>query len=136
MGKIMMNGNQYGVGGINTAEDVSYDNTSSGMTATNVQGALDELSNGLMPTTVPLSVDGRYMKGERATGTGFTVNIPLFYQPTSVSGTGLGYYTGSAWTNITIANWAWNGVVLIVEFGNPPSAAGFYGLRGTINITY
>ena len=97
---------------------------------------LTQLNKGLMPTTVPLSVDGRYMKGERAAGTGFTVNIPLFYQPTSVSGTGLGYYTGSAWTNITIANWAWNGVVLIVEFGNPPSAAGFYGLRGTINITY
>lgn len=104
--------------------------------ATTAGAELTSLNNGLMPTTVPLSVNGRYMKGERAAGTGFTVNIPLFCQPTSVSGTGLAYYTGSAWTDITIANWAWNGVVLIVEFGNPPSAAGFYGLRGTINITY
>ena len=104
--------------------------------ATTIGEELTALNNGLMPTTVPLSVNGRYMKGERAAGTGFTVNIPLFSQPTSVSGAELAYYTGSAWTNITIANWAWNGVVLIVEFGNPPSAAGFYGLRGTINITY
>lgn len=30
-----------------TAEDIPYDNTTSGMTATNVQGAVDELNNGL-----------------------------------------------------------------------------------------
>jgi hypothetical protein len=47
MGKIMLNGKQYGVGGLNNAEDVSYDNTSSGMTATNVQDAVDELNTGL-----------------------------------------------------------------------------------------
>lgn len=47
MGKIMMNGVQYGVGGIEKAKDISYDNTSSGMTATNVQGALDEVKAGL-----------------------------------------------------------------------------------------
>ena len=48
MGKIMLNDKQYGVGGINTAEDVSYDNTSSGMTATNVQDAVDELNQHLI----------------------------------------------------------------------------------------
>lgn len=32
---------------IATAEDIPYDNTTSGMTATNVQGAVDELNNGL-----------------------------------------------------------------------------------------
>lgn len=33
--------------GVVSAENVIYDNTSSGMTATNVQGAVDELNNGL-----------------------------------------------------------------------------------------
>lgn len=47
MGRIMMNGIQYGTGGRPTAEGVTYDNAESGMTATNVQGAVDELSNGL-----------------------------------------------------------------------------------------
>lgn len=47
MGRIMMNGIQYGTGGRPTAEGVTYDNAESGMTATNVQGALDELSTGL-----------------------------------------------------------------------------------------
>lgn len=44
---------------IATAEDIPYDNTTSGMTATDVQGALDELTNGLTRnkkgTTVNLS---------------------------------------------------------------------------------
>jgi hypothetical protein len=43
----MKDGIQYGVGGIQKAEGITYDNTDSGMTATNVQGALDELNNGL-----------------------------------------------------------------------------------------
>ncbi len=48
MGKIMKDGIQYGVGGIQKAESITYDNTDSGMTATNVQGAVDELNNGLI----------------------------------------------------------------------------------------
>lgn len=48
MGKIMKDGIQYGVGGIQKAESITYDNTASGMTATDVQGAIDELNNGLM----------------------------------------------------------------------------------------
>lgn len=51
MGRIMMNGIQYGTGGRPTAEGVTYDNAESGMTAKNVQGALDELSNGLTTQT-------------------------------------------------------------------------------------
>jgi len=47
MGKIMKDGIQYGVGGIQKAEGITYDNTDSGMTATNVQGALDELNTGV-----------------------------------------------------------------------------------------
>lgn len=51
MGRIMMNGIQYGTGGRPTAEGVTYDNAESGMTAKNVQGALDELSTGLTTQT-------------------------------------------------------------------------------------
>lgn len=46
MGIIMKDGRQYGVGGITPAENVTYDNTQSGMSATDVQGAIDELKNG------------------------------------------------------------------------------------------
>ena len=56
MGKIMLNGKQYGVGGIEKAKDISYDNTSSGMSATNVQGALDEVKAGLNNFTLQISV--------------------------------------------------------------------------------
>lgn len=47
MGRIMMNGIQYGTGRRPTAEGVTYDNAESGMTAKNVQEAVDELNNGL-----------------------------------------------------------------------------------------
>lgn len=47
MGKIMKDGQQYGVGGIQKAESITYDNTASGMTATNVQSAVDTLNAGL-----------------------------------------------------------------------------------------
>lgn len=57
MGIIMKDGHQYGIGGIERAEDVSYDNTESGMTATDVQGALDELSAGLIHTVGATYVD-------------------------------------------------------------------------------
>ena len=55
MGKIMKDGIQYGVGGIQKAEGITYDNTDSGMTATNVQGAIDELNSNL---TVQTGTDG------------------------------------------------------------------------------
>lgn len=47
MGKIMKDGIQYGVGGIQKAESITYDNTDSGMTATNVQGAVDEQASAI-----------------------------------------------------------------------------------------
>jgi len=47
---------------IATAEDIPYDNTTSGMTATNVQGALDELTNDLIHKVTydlgPLTLNG------------------------------------------------------------------------------
>lgn len=36
-----------GSGGASSAADVSYDNTSSGLTATNVQAAIDEVAAGI-----------------------------------------------------------------------------------------
>lgn len=74
MGKIMLNGKQYGVGGIEKAKDISYDNTQSGMSATNVQGALDEVKAGLtklpLPvypyaTTTSVLVNNSYKQGDR-----------------------------------------------------------------------
>lgn len=66
MGIIMKDGRQYGVGGITPAENVTYDNTESGMTATDVQGALDELKNGLITVkqytgTATTDVSGDFM---------------------------------------------------------------------------
>ena len=52
------------------AEDVSYDNETSGMTATNVQGALDELAQGLKGGTIT-SVTAT------ATAAGWSGDIPV-----------------------------------------------------------
>ena len=46
MGKIMMNGKQYGVGGITDADDVKYTDSQT------VKGALDEVKNGLTSFTI------------------------------------------------------------------------------------
>lgn len=51
---------QGGGGGASTAEDVSYDNTTSGMTADDVQEAIDELHTGL---------------GGKANGAGLTFSV-------------------------------------------------------------
>ena len=59
MGIIMKDGHQYGAGGIvEQAEDISYDNTSSGLSATNVQGALDEVKSGLIDITNYTDITG------------------------------------------------------------------------------
>jgi len=83
MGKIMKDGIQYGVGGIQKAEGITYDNTDSGMVATDVQGAIDELNNGLFirkSNTISVNV---------SSGAGGTVNysyptaMPSGYEPIS-----------------------------------------------------
>ena len=43
--KVEIDGVKYAIVGETTAEDVSYDNTDSGLTADDVQGAIDELKN-------------------------------------------------------------------------------------------
>lgn len=45
MGKIMKEGKQYGVGGVVNAESISYSNTVSGLSALDVQNAIDEVEN-------------------------------------------------------------------------------------------
>ena len=46
MGQIKYGGVTYSGGGSSAADDVTYDNTDSGLTATNVQDAIDELVQG------------------------------------------------------------------------------------------
>ena len=88
------------------------------------------------PTTVALNGTAIYMKGMRASGTGFTIEIPIPKQPTSVTGTDVAYYNNDTWNSTTVGDWFWNGCILTVAFVNPPSALGVYGMRGTINIAY
>lgn len=64
-----MNGKQYGVGGIEKAKDISYDNTQSGMSATNVQGALDEVKAGLANLNSNLSNGAVLLGATSGTGT-------------------------------------------------------------------
>lgn len=66
-----------------TAEDIPYDNTTSGMTATNVQGAVDELNNGLT-----------YSTSEKRIGT-WTDGKPIYLKV--VTGLNFGNTT-STWT--------------------------------------
>lgn len=47
MGQIISNGIIYSGGGSQKASDVSYNNTESGLEATDVQGAIDELNTDL-----------------------------------------------------------------------------------------
>lgn len=72
MGIIMKDGRQYGVGGITPAENVTYDNTQSGMSATDVQGAVDELKNGL--ANIPVIKTGTTTGTTSSTGN-FQTNI-------------------------------------------------------------
>lgn len=51
--------NYVGFGGASDASEVAYDNTTSGLTATNVQDAIDEIASGC-GSDLPLSVvDGK-----------------------------------------------------------------------------
>ena len=64
---------QTGGGGASSAEDVSYDNTDSGLTASNVQDAIDELADGSSSgdyedlTNLP-SINGVELLGNKAIG--------------------------------------------------------------------
>ena len=73
------------------AEDVSYDNDTSGMTSTTVQGALDELAQGLKDGTIT-SVTAT------ATAAGWSGDIPV--QTISVAGLPA---TGPAWIGLSVS---------------------------------
>lgn len=103
MGRIMMNGIQYGTGGRPTAEGVTYDNAESGMTAKNVQEAVDELNNGLMNGMKPVLL----WEGDKI-GSG------------SITISGL-----SDWFLIAIANYASDDYLLV---GSPLRGGMLYGI--------
>lgn len=54
----------YGAGGASSAEDVSYDNTTSGLEADNVQDAIDEVNSNLGEYTTSEKVVGKWINGE------------------------------------------------------------------------
>lgn len=90
MGRIMMNGIQYGTGGRPTAEGVTYDNAESGMTATNVQGALDELSNDLTIESMSYSYAGGTVYFKRV---GNVKTVYLQIDPSSTISVGTTWFT-------------------------------------------
>ena len=60
MGKLKLNDIDY-TGGSSSADDVSYDNTSSGLQSTNVQDAIDEVEANIEDTDNPLYHLGFYL---------------------------------------------------------------------------
>lgn len=78
MSKVMLNGIPY-AGSLSDAEDVGYDNTISGLSATDVQGAIDELVQGGSSSELPHPV---FMDGTRhffgGSGTYLTLGSPQY----------------------------------------------------------
>lgn len=83
--KVMSEVGQGGGGGSVDADDVSYDNTSSGLSATNVQGAIDELATG----TVVQAVEAQ--RGTIAAG---STAATLTFEGTIVATTFVDWYVG------------------------------------------
>jgi len=84
---------------IQTAQGVPYSNTSSGLSATNVQGAIDEVYKSTIPTVFGTQTEGTYA----LTG---NINIPALYDGLTIN-----YYlpysmagTGPATLNLTLSN--------------------------------
>lgn len=68
------------------AEDIPYDNTTSGMTATNVQGALDELTNGFTDLfeIVNVNFNGSTITANSAFAVSKTISVPSGYRAVGV----------------------------------------------------
>lgn len=81
---------EVGGGGSSSADDVSYDNTSSGLNATNVQAAIDELATG----TVVQSVEAQ--RGTIAAG---TTSATLTFEGTISATTFVDWYVGDGTIN-------------------------------------
>ena len=96
MGRIIKNGVAYG-GSSSKASSTTYDNSTSGLSATNVQGAVDELDNNLSEYIKIITVEF----GNKSVGaneyTGFSLGIdtliPNGYKPICA----WCKYAGSSW---------------------------------------
>lgn len=99
MSKIMFNGHSYSGGSINPnlATDVEYNNTASGLSATNVQGAIDEalIKSVLITSSITSSYQDSGTIGYRSTTSDAVVisNIPGFPTGKNV----LGYWVEYAY---------------------------------------
>ena len=136
MGRIMMNGIQYGTGGRPTAEGVTYDNAESGITATNVQGAVDELSNGL---------SDKYSTNEKIVGE-WIDGKPIYRKTYLITS---GFSSGMTVANLTAMNVETvvsiagmlsrsEGITITIPNGNPQAAYNAYAadVNGVLQVGY
>lgn len=96
--KVMSEVGQGGGGGSVDADDVSYDNTSSGLSATNVQDAIDELANGTPVQTV---------EAQRGTIAAGSTRATLTFDSTIDANTFVDWYVGDGTitpTSVTTTN--------------------------------
>lgn len=100
MGKIMLNGKQYGVGGITDADDIKYTDSQT------VKGALDEVKNDLTnqfrevsvsfnDSTIPASATFEIAK---------TIDVPSGYHPLCLRGWNFSRLNGLTVTRVTVSS--------------------------------
>lgn len=112
-----------GGGGGGSASGVSYDNSTSGLTATNVQGAIDELAesrakSGSVTLSLSWSGSGPYTQEVTVTGAAVTENSEVSLRPTAAQVASL---IADGVTAILIENSA--GTLTAYALGEAPSAA-------------
>ena len=85
-----------------TAEDIPYDNTTSGMTATNVQGALDELTNGLTDLfeIVNVNFNDSRITANSAYSVTRTISVPSGYKVVGIINYDIARYNGISVTRL------------------------------------
>lgn len=116
-----------GSGGTKPAADITYNNATSGLAATNVQGALDELcvnvKNTVQVGSVALSTswtgaNSPYMQNVTVTGATVTANSKIDLQPSSEQLNSLGI---DGVTAMLVKNT--NGQLAVYAYGSTPYAA-------------
>ena len=93
-----MSSNIRNLSGASSADKVSYDNTNSGLTATNVQGAVDELNSSLSSVGTIRITCGRsysFTGGETSPITTTNAQVPDGYIPISIVGVNTGNIANS-----------------------------------------
>ena len=110
--------------GVSSADKVSYDNTNSGLTATNVQGAVDELKY----SSIPLITNDNYILLDETVShnSSYTVQESglYFLQSTSIGGTGATWYIDSARTKTIATSGLGDNNVNNINFSFIPIKAG------------